>query len=123
MRSGAWGFGGALAASSVVWDVEWAEDNSPFPRRRVGRMTALASSQTRRDNDPENGPWLTLPRATAMGTVVEGLEEDGEEEDAGRKGTDAPPAGPVPADGTQVGTTRAAGEVAEHVNHVEPAAG
>src|ERR1700748_952569 len=58
------------------------------------------------------------------GSVPVGEFGDNREEDGRRpEAADAPPARNVPAPGTQVRADGSPDEVAEHINHVEPAPG
>jgi hypothetical protein len=60
--------------------------------------------------------------ASLKRAIVKVFSYYGQTEDACPKRTDAPPSGMAPADCAEVGTGAAADEVAEHIDHVEPAA-
>src|SRR5580704_15042783 len=85
------------------------------PRRRVpkGRQTASVSQSAPKDS------LAYRHCSTPVGKFSENGEEDGRCPEA----ANAPPACNVPAPGTQVRADGAADEVAEHVDHVEPAPG
>jgi hypothetical protein len=66
---------------------------------------------------------VLTPSSIIRAAAVDEFGGDGEQEGRRSEAADAPPTGDVPAPCAKVRAKAAADEVAEHINHVEPAAG